>query len=543
MKTQTNTYLFKIILFIFFGTLFFSCYKKDFDKIKLANAHPEYLLPLVNADLSLKDIVDPNKKQLNITEAADGFYTFIYYQDLFEQFIVDLLKVDDVNITESISLSTGEVASLPGAGTISHDFSNTSTLNTTNGEKLKTIKIKSGNIPLILNSTFKHDIQIEITFPYIKKNGNVLVQTVTMLYQGSVPLQSTTAIDLSGYTVDCSENNTQVNSLSYTGKLRVTYKSGNAVSTAQKIDLTTGLNSIMYSYVDGYIGKYDLVVPEDSVGIDIFDNAYLGSIFFTDPKVRTIITNSIGAPAIVNINKLTTQSKISGTTDITGSIINTDIPIMYPSLAEVGQSKSTTIQLDKTNSNVQTVFNPAPNKVIYQLSGSINPDGETDNFVTDKSSIKLRGEVEIPMEGKITKFVLLDTVKGISFPDMALGSKTVTIVSGGFNISLSNGFPMNTNIQMYFLNDQNIVVDSLFKTPHFIPSGSIDAAGKVTSPSTIFIKELFDADRYKKITTSTNALLVAQFSTANGGTTPVRIYSSYKIKANIGLDIKADVSF
>jgi hypothetical protein len=68
-------HFFKIILFILLATTFFSCYKKDFDKIKLANAQPEYLFPLVDADLSLKDIVDPNKKQLNITESSDGFYT------------------------------------------------------------------------------------------------------------------------------------------------------------------------------------------------------------------------------------------------------------------------------------------------------------------------------------------------------------------------------------------------------------------------------------------------------------------------------------
>jgi hypothetical protein len=538
-----KNYFLNALLFIFFATTFFSCYKKDFDKIKLANAQPEYLIPLVDADLSLKDIVDPNKKQLNITEDADGFYTFIYYQDIVETFITDLLKIDDITISQSISLTNSESATLPVAGTISHDFSQSTVFASANGEKIKNIRFKSGSIPINISSSFKEDIEIQITFPYITKNGVPLSDDIVIHYLGSPSTIFASNYDLTGYTIDCSENNSTVNTLTYSAKLIVNYKAGNTIDASQKIDFNTGFTAINYAYVEGYIGKYDLSIPQDSVAIDIFDNAYLGSIYFTDPKVRAIITNSIGAPSEVNLNKLTTQSKINGQTDIIGTIINTNIPIMYPSLAEVGQKDSTTIQLDKTNSNVQTVFNPAPNKVLYQISAAINPNGETVNFVTDLSSIKVRGEVEIPMEGKITKLVLLDTLKGISFPDLNVAGKSVTILSGGFNISLSNGFPMNSNIQMYFIDAQNVVIDSLFSTPHFIPSASVDVAGKVISPSTLLIKELFNADRYNRITHSNRAILVAQFSTANAGSTPVKIYSSYKIKSNIGLDIKANVSF
>ncbi|HSY61773.1 MAG TPA: hypothetical protein VK796_07845, partial [Cytophaga sp.] len=271
--------------------------------------------------------------------------------------------------------------------------------------------------------------------------------------------------------------------------------------------------------------------------------AYIGSIYFTDPKVRAIITNSIGAGSSVKIDQLIAQSKITGNTNITGSIINTNIPILYPSLAEVGQSKATTIQLDKTNSNVQTVFNPAPNKIIYQMSGTINPSGVSTNFATDSSYVKVRGEVEIPMEGKVTKFVLLDTIDNISYPNITVGGKTVTILSAGFNVTMSNGFPMNTSIQMYFLDDANVILDSLFESPHFIPSAAIDAAGKVTTPTDILIREVYNEARYSKITTSKKAVLYAFFSTSNNGTVPVKIYSSYKIKSNIGIDVKANVSF
>lgn len=544
--TRNNTFLYFLLL-IFFAAVTFGCYKKDFDKVKLANATPEYLYPLIDAELSMKDIVDPNKKQLNVTEDADGFYTFIYYQELYTQLITDLLKITDLAIAQTVSLTTAEVASLPTAGTITHSFTKSVTLATTHGEKLKTINVKSGTLPLTISSTFKHNVQVTVTFPYIKKNALALTKTIDLNYVGgNTPVVSTTPIDLAGYTIDCSENNTKVNTITYTASLKVTYKSGSPITTAQKIDVTTGVSDVAYAYINGYIGQYAFTIPKDSVAIDIFDNAYIGSVYFTDPKVRAIITNSVGAESTVKIDELTAESNIAGITNITGSIINTNIPILYPSLAEVGQSKSTTIQLDKTNSNVQTIFNPAPNKIIYKMSGAINPGGESDNFATDSSYVRVRGEVEIPMEGRVTKFVLLDTIENISFPDIEINGANVSVLRANFNVSLTNGFPMKTTIQMYFMDDANVILDSLFKTPGIIPSASIDAVGKVTTPTSMFLQEIFDEARYNRITMSTKAVLYASFSTPttpNNVSVPVKIYSSYKIKSNIGVDVKANVSF
>ncbi len=542
MKLHPNLFLSYFLLPAACVFLLTGCYKK-FDELKLANATPEYLYPLIDAELSLKDIIDPTKKQLYITEDANGFYTFVYYEDVYEAFITDFLKIDDLIVNESVSLTAGEIASLPVNTTITHSFTRSSTLYAENGEQLKHLTIKSGSIPLNISSTFRHNVQLVVTFPYIKKNNVALTRTIALDYTGTSPVVSNNSIDLSGYAIDLSENNTKVNTLTYTAALTVTYKAGNPINATQKIDIQTGLSDITYKYADGYIGNYTIDIPEDTLKIEIFDNAYAGNVYFTDPKVRAIIYNSIGAVSSVKMNQLETYSNISGQTNITGSIINTNIPINYPALSEIGQTKTTTIQLDKTNSNVQTVFNPAPDQVIYKMSGIINPGGVTSNFVTDTSKIRIRGEAEIPLEGKITQFVLLDTIEDISYPDIKVDGNDVTVLSAAFNLALVNGFPLNANIQMYFLDNAGFVVDSLFSTPHFIASGSVDANGKVTTPNAVQIKEIFDEARYKRVSTSDKAVIYAFFSSANNGTVPIKIYSSYKIKSNISINVKANVSF
>ncbi|MBC7451264.1 MAG: hypothetical protein H7259_07220, partial [Cytophagales bacterium] len=316
----------------------------------MANAQPEFLYPLIDAELNLKDIVDPNKKNLNITENSDGYYTFIYYENVFDQYITDYLKIADLSISQSASLTVVEIAS-PVAGTVSHSFSNNFTLQTSNGEQLKNIKVKSGTIPLTVSSTFTASLQLAITFPYIKKNGIALSKTITLAGNGSF----TDNIDLTGYNIDLTKGSTTFNTISYDAVLNVTVVPGNTITPAQKVSILTGIQNIAYSYADGYIGKYALTIPKDTLSIDIFNTAYAGNVFFSDPKVSAIIFNSVGVPATVKINSLATLSNISGYTLIAGSKINVDIPIEYPLLpSEPG--KTTTIQLDKTNSNVQTVF-------------------------------------------------------------------------------------------------------------------------------------------------------------------------------------------
>jgi len=133
----------------------------------------------------------------------------------------------------------------------------------------------------------------------------------------------------------------------------------------------------------------------------------------------------------------------------------------------------------------------------------------------------------------------------MTYPSLTISGSQVSIQKAGFNINLQNGFPLDAIIQMYFLDKNNKVIDSLFDTgSQLIASGQIDVNGKVISPTNTLIKDLFTQQRYTNITTnSTTAVLFAFFRTANNGTVPVKIYSSYQIKANIGIDLQANVSF
>ncbi|MFN8415223.1 MAG: hypothetical protein U0U66_02720 [Cytophagaceae bacterium] len=534
--------------FLFYGGLFFlfltGCYKRNFENLRLADANPTVLYPLVDASLTLKDIVDPVKSKLFIEEDADGFYTFVYYDEVYEKKISDLLVIPDVNRSNNINLTAGEVSSLPGSGTISKTLTGTIVLPLSNGAELHEVIAKSGNLNFSLSSTFRHNVRAIITFPSLTNNGVALTRTINLAYNTTVPVAQQVNVDLAGYIMDLTNGGASNNRIPYSIAFTVTYKSGSPVNTGQQLTVLSSLSNIQYSYAEGYLGMYNMSIPLDTVNVDIFDNAFAGNIFFEDPKVRVVIKNSIGAPSQLKINTLSTKSRITGVSPITGSVINTDIPILFPTLAQIGQTFSTTIQLDKTSSNVQTVFNPAPSEVYYALSGTINPSGKTVNFVTDSSSIKIIAEAEIPMEGRIVNFVLLDSVSGLTFPALDFNDGQIKLNDVLANFEVTNGFPMTAYVQMYFLDNVNFVVDSLFKNgPAEVQAPSLNTSGRVETPIVYMFREYMDDDRYLNISSTSSAIVVVQFKTPNSGTIPVRIYSDYRFKTRLGVKVNANVSF
>jgi hypothetical protein len=534
--------------FLFYGGLFFifltGCYKRNFENLRLADANPTVLYPLLDASLTLKDMVDPIKSKLYIQEDADGFYTFVYYDEVYENKISDLLIIPDVTQSRNINLTGGEVTSLPTSGTISKTATGTLVLPLSNGAELNEMIAKSGTINFSLSSTFRHDVRAVISFPTLTLNGTPLSRTIDLTYNSSVPVAQQLSVDLTDYLMDLTNGGASHNSIPYTIVFTVTYKSGSPVNTSQQLTVLSSLSNIQYRYAEGYIGMYDFSIPLDTVNIDIFDNAFAGNIFFEDPKIRVLVKNSIGAPSQVRINSLSTKSTISGVTTITSSVINTNIPIAFPSLAQIGQMMSTTIQLDKTNSNVQPVFNPAPSEVYYDLSGSINPSGKSINHITDSSTIKIIAEAEIPMEGRITNFVLLDSISGLTFPALDFNDGQIKLNSVLANFEVTNGFPMTAYVQMYFYDDLDIVVDSLFQTgPAEIQAPSMNTSGRVQTPVTYMLREYMDTDRYLKISSTSRAIIIIQFKTPNSGITPVKIYSDYRLKTRLGVKVNANVSF
>lgn len=510
--------------------------KKEIDDINFAPLNPTIAVPLLNTNMGLDDMVAIQGSDLDVTVDPDGFLRFIYFEELASVNATDFISIPDQSFNENIGGGPGTT----GFGTQNITINNTTTFPFSNGEEVYQAILKTGsNLNLQFSHNYQHDVSITVTFPTATLASTPLSRTYNLNYTGLLPVTANDNIDLTGYDIDLTDGGGSFNTLPYTIDITITENVPNPVLGIESISADASFTNLQYSYLRGYLGQFNVPFSLDTVEIDIFDNSSFGNIFFEDPKARFNFDNSFGIPIEVNIDTLTTELNDGSALTITGTYDDTPVAIGFPSSGQVGQTIESDFTIDKNNSNVQSAFNPAPNKMFFAVTTSANPGvGKPENFVTDSSKLSITGEAEIPMDGRILSYGLSDTITDMELPDTTEdGYQEINLVT--FKIETENGFPLDARIQGYFLDSNDVLIDTLFyNNENFANSGIIDGSGKVVQSTKSFIETAVDKERYKKIMFAKTMVILGTMQTTDGGTTPVKIYNTYFI--NIQMGVKVD---
>jgi hypothetical protein len=288
------------------------------------------------------------------------------------------------------------------------------------------------------------------------------------------------------------------------------------------------------------MGQQFLSPDKDTVLIKIFNNSY-GSASFTlvDPKVKVIISNSYGVPIQAGFSRFDSWNPQAATQIIPFVGAPPSIPIKSPNINQIGQMAVDSFQLTKANSNIVPVINNTPKYVIYELNSTSNPQGKVgQNFVLDSSRFKVDMEIELPLYGTAKNFTLQDTL------DMEFES-VENVETFLFRVYINNGFPVDMDVQAYFADSNNVILDSLI-SPYqmLIPSGIVSpVTDRVVSATERITDCSFSADRVKKIEKTKRIIIKGSANTYNGGSKNIKIYADDKMDIRIGVRAKLKVNF
>jgi len=162
-----------------------------------------------------------------------------------------------------------------------------------------------------------------------------------------------------------------------------------------------------------------------------------------------------------------------------------------------------------------------------------NPDSLTSirGFVTDSSYIKVQVEVELPIWGSANGFAARDT--------FAVNFDTYDDVDHvEFKMITENEIGLNVGMQIYFADENNVLLDSLLPTVETVMlAAPVDDNGDATdvSEKTTFIS--FDAARFDKIRNAKQLFLTATFSTIDNGTKSIKVYAEDEVRVRIGMKL------
>ncbi|MFN0200847.1 MAG: hypothetical protein ACKVTZ_04975 [Bacteroidia bacterium] len=496
--------------FLFLWVLVMSgCGLSGIDKVTLTDYAPEVAVPLIDANFTVQDLLDNFDTDGYVSQDNTGLIRLVYKGKLLELKGDSLFTVPDISPIQLPLVSGNTDASLM--------------LPSVKGEKLSKIYFKAGNMKLTLqNPSSTATLTVILSLPSCIKSEQALSFTHTL-----APKQSKTLdISMAGYRLSLVD-----------GAIPVAY-SLNSNSSPSPLNLTFSLSQVKYAYLEGNFPPASFNFPTDSLDLPVFHNLKAGKFQFTKPKMLFRFQNSFGMPVKVAAKTLSAFTQLGGNMNFSApNYVNYisqlhEFQFAYPSLNEVGQTKTTTFALTDDNSNLEDILSNVPSQVRYGLGVFANPTSLGHNFFfTDSSRFKVEVEAELPIVGKANNVELRDTF-AVNF------EKLSALKTAHFKAVIANGFPISGKVQLYFCQENGTILDSMYVSPLLVPMAENYSNKLSILPSCIQNIASFNEDRFAKVKLAHKVVLKAVMSTAKESS----IFNTASLTVKLGVISKAEMA-
>lgn len=432
--------------------------------------------------------------------------------------------------TKNLKAVSG-VAKLPNQSIVNNstnlDFTPSDTT-----QRIRKLKLATGRVNIIAQSTINEPIEITINFTGALKNGSPYPsQVITIPKTGSSSFYIDSTINLAGVDLDL----TQLPSKPY-NNVPITYSarvisSGNPVAfnSTDFVNLQVLTSSTTIDYIEGYFGQIEIPTKNNDFINLSFLNSIKGGFKLDAPELIFTVNNSIGVPIQFQYNF---KGKNNSGDEQDAEMKPFDAN--YPLLAEIGQTKNKVQVYSNANNNgkINELMSLPPHsiQILGKLVTNPIPDPTKNQFIKQGNNLNVNMEIKLPLALHTDNFTLedsnaFDANQFEPFRELTL------------SLSIENGFPFESKMKIIFLNDEkNIAVDSI-TYDQIILSAITDANGKTIQSTKSKTKIAMNEARLQKlIAGKVNKIkTISTLKTENNGTKPVKVYSDYEMKISLGI--------
>jgi hypothetical protein len=447
-----------------------SCIKEEFDSSNFDASQkltPGLAFPVGYSHLSIdKYLDDTTLNEVHID--SDGFIRLIYSEHVISGSMSDLITLDDINISRTITNQSGSTINVLAGGT--YDFTDSVEIPVSLGQTtadIERILIRSGNLRANITSAGLNG-SVTFHFPGVTLNGIPLTITRGLPDPGFTQT-------LANYTLSTQQDNAGNNFIKCVLSVHLLFPAGPIPVGSTIFNFSASFNGLDYETIWASFGSYDVTLPPFRFTTTVFDQIAQGYFEFEDPKLKFVFSNSIGVPLGLSFSRLDATNRINNTFSLTGtgipSISNPKI-INYPSLNQIGQSVSDSLVIGRANSNLPAFLSNRPSTINIDAVASLNPSGGSGlTFINHDSEYEVNASLELPLWGKAGFLVLLDTLT-FDYLNTALPvpEELDRVI---IRVNITNSFPVALYPQVYLLDENRILLDSLF-TGNEKVDGAID---------------------------------------------------------------------
>ncbi len=407
------------------------------------------------------------------------------------------------------------------------------------GTEVTYVEMSSGDIVYNMTSSFNEEVKVNLILPTGELNNDTLKYVIPVSAGGS----ASGTLLMAGASVDFTIDPAQpYNKLPFKFIIEIV-SSGNLVSFNFTDAFIMGytMSNINFDYVEGYFGEQNFTIDLDSLEIDMGDifDKITGTITFTDPKIRIPYTNSIGAPADLEI-VLWGETFEGGSQDLNAPVVSID------KLADRDDPLvESSMEFNRDNSSIVELIELRPDILYYSGEVRMNPGatGVRDNFIMSTSEIIGDLEVEIPVSLKIQNLSLRDTT------DNPLHSADTSDEFGlndfeyiNLYFSAINGFPLEISFEIIPYDTVNNIEYPSINVPQFISAAPVDANGRVNEPvESQVVKIELDKTMLENLQKSERLIVQAWFNTTGDGAQEVVFYTDYTFEFRLAVGLELNI--
>ena len=517
----------KLLLGLFVsGFIFISCHRDS------PSWDTQILAPVVNASMSINNIITSSYIKNNPDSTVSLVFTDSLYNLNIDTIVTipdTVLNYDETNIlgTQTINPGTEMFVSTPNP---------TTTIYPIGSVELTEGILQSGYLIFAIRNPLSQPVD------YYYKVLNVIIGTDTLHVDTVIKaFQSLTIkIPLNGYTINFkgpsgngyNDITTSIEVYLDPSAIPVVIPSGDTV-VSSKVSFT---NVIPY-YAKGYFGTTTKSFGPENVAFPVFNKIVAGTLNLQNVSVNLTLTNGFGVDASLILSKLTSNRNGDTiplhATGVVGSTIHVNRATATNSPAPASPVNPSVLNftINPTNSNIINWLDNMPTSIGYSLQVTTDPLGNvsgSNDFAYYGYGISANINVTIPLSLIANNLTLADTL-AVNFAGSA--NTTQHIKSGTLTIYASNGFPFSAGLQLYLLNKNNIVYDSLFiPATQTINAAPVNAVtGIVTNPQSSVLTISLDAAHTQELFNTKNIILHARFNMGNLPSTYRKIYDYYQL--------------
>lgn len=534
-----------IILLFTGGFLITGCNKEYFELDRLSDEvelEPELVAPLVHGSMSLESVVSLFDSSGFLQTFDDGLIYLVYSDTAFEIRADTLVDVPDKIVTQRYIDTDINTPLWLGAGvgdTVSFYKSEKFAFDLEANDRLDSILVKGGQMIIDVESTFKHTGILTISSSQILDVNRDSFVTVVEISEPDGSFMDQVTIPSDGYLIKTEEAD---DSTLVTINFRLDLiNSGSLVDPTDYCLIQSTFLDLDFYRVFGYIDSRDLIDESSSFEIPIYqDNPDLASLVFNDPRINLYVRSSVGIPVEVEMDSVIATSSIDGSTIELLFTEGYPFQIGAPTLEQIGQSVETEININKNTSNIDDLLAAAPSDITFTVKGRTLGDSTTDtHFVLDTSRFRLAMEFLLPMDFSSSGFAFEDTLE---FQVGEEGVDTALVKEAEATLYTSNQMPVQLALQAYMLDENHVLVDSLFDGQQIILGASVvDGEGKLVQPTEETIEVTLNVKKLGELKDVRYLRFRASMATSEPGD-PVKFYEDYRLDFELSMHAKVKIN-